>query len=282
MLRRERRSGASTRTSRRSFALRITSGARGMRRGDAKNSDGRFGRLRKRWPRGIALLLSSALHLALLTAAARYAIRQPAVPALIQISLRSGGSAGDAPHSTAAANPPPADTPPSEARAPEPQRAWVQRHLQRHARARPAPIPNVARAVAQERTNTAESAVDGGGAAGTSQGTGGTAAGSGHSAGLGDGAGPDQRAYCVYCPEPYYPLVARARGWQGTVEVALSVLADGSVKGASLWRSSGHGILDEAAVAAARHSRFAPPSASGVAAPVSGRIEYRFQLVSGR
>jgi TonB family protein len=61
--------------------------------------------------------------------------------------------------------------------------------------------------------------------------------------------------------------------------VLLSVLADGSVNAATLWRSSGYSVLDLAAVAAARHSRFAPPHET---APLRGRIEYRFELVTVR
>ncbi len=104
----------------------------------------------------------------------------------------------------------------------------------------------------------------------------GSGPGLGGGAGAGDGAGLNQRAACLYCPQPHYPLVARARGWQGTAEVALSVLADGSVQAATLWRSSGYSALDQAALAAARHSRFSPPREP---APLRGRIEYRFELV---
>jgi len=113
---------------------------------------------------------------------------------------------------------------------------------------------------------------------GTGTGTDGSGPGSGHGGGSGEGGGPGPRASCAYCPQPHYPLIARARGWQGTVEVLLSVLADGSVNAATLWRSSGYSVLDQAAIAAARHSRFSPPQP----APLRGRIEYRFELVTAR
>ncbi|MFI5395010.1 MAG: TonB family protein [Candidatus Binatia bacterium] len=99
--------------------------------------------------------------------------------------------------------------------------------------------------------------------------------GSGHAPGSGTGDGVNPRAFCLYCPEPHYPLIARARGWQGTVEVVLSVLADGSVNGTSLHRSSGYPALDQAAIAVARQSRF-----HGLSKPLRGRIEYRFVLSS--
>ena len=104
------------------------------------------------------------------------------------------------------------------------------------------------------------------------------AGGAGLGDGLGNGNAADQRGYCVYCPEPRYPLIARARGWQGTVHVALSVSADGSVAEANLRESSGYGVLDRAAIEVARHSRFEPPATRGLRTPLHGRIEYRFQL----
>jgi protein TonB len=69
--------------------------------------------------------------------------------------------------------------------------------------------------------------------------------------------------------------VARARGWEGTVDVGLAVRADGGVDAARVRRSSGYGLLDRAAVEAARRSRFQP---APTAEPVRGFIEYRFQL----
>jgi len=92
------------------------------------------------------------------------------------------------------------------------------------------------------------------------------------------GDGLDARAFCISCPEPAYPLIARARGWQGTVEVALLVRADGSVNGASLGRSSGYQALDDAALTVARRSRFHLPADGGLPTPLRGRMEYRFVL----
>ena len=86
----------------------------------------------------------------------------------------------------------------------------------------------------------------------------------------------------MYCPAPRYPYIARARGWQGSVDVELLVLADGTVNTASLGRSSGYGVLDAAAIAVARQSRFSPPAAQGLPAPLHGRMEYRFELTNAR
>ena len=138
----------------------------------------------------------------------------------------------------------------------------------------PAPTTTVSLATAAKSGNAdGVRSTDGAGA-----GTDGSGPGWGHGGGSGDGVGPDPRASCVYCPQPHYPLIARARGWQGTVEVLLSVLADGAVNAATLWRSSGYSVLDQAAIAAAQHSRFTPPRETAL----RGRMEYRFELVTAR
>lgn len=55
-----------------------------------------------------------------------------------------------------------------------------------------------------------------------------------------------------------YPLLARRMGWHGLVVVAASVAADGNVTSVSIAQSSGHGVLDSAAVDAVRAYRFPP------------------------
>lgn len=108
---------------------------------------------------------------------------------------------------------------------------------------------------------------------------GGVGGGRGAGAGAGQGAGRalDMRLYCVSCPEPAYPRLARARGWQGAADVELTVLADGRVDGVELGRSSGFDVLDRAALEVARQSRFAPPP-EALEPPVRGRLAYRFEL----
>lgn len=63
-------------------------------------------------------------------------------------------------------------------------------------------------------------------------------------------------------PPPDYPAVARRRGWQGTVIVAVTCAADGRVTVAVVVRSSGHDVLDDAALAAIRRWRFDGPGRS--------------------
>lgn len=132
----------------------------------------------------------------------------------------------------------------------------------------------------------AASAVGAGAGSGTGAGTGigaGSGGGRGGGSGGGDGRGRgqgravDMRLYCVSCPEPVYPRLARARGWQGAADIELVVLADGRVETAALGRSSGFEVLDRAALEVARRSRFAPPPDS-LEPPVRGRLAYRFEL----
>lgn len=47
-----------------------------------------------------------------------------------------------------------------------------------------------------------------------------------------------------------YPMLARKRGWQGEVLLAFQLAADGRIHDARIARSSGHGVLDRAALKA--------------------------------
>jgi len=68
-----------------------------------------------------------------------------------------------------------------------------------------------------------------------------------------------------------YPPEARHRGWGGRAVVAFTLVADGSITGLELRQSSGHGVLDEAALEAIRRAApFAPPGVDVlVVVPVS-------------
>jgi protein TonB len=65
------------------------------------------------------------------------------------------------------------------------------------------------------------------------------------------------------CLPPTYP--SRARGAAGTVRLRIAVGADGLVEGITVAASSGHVVLDEAALAAVRFWRFEPARAGGEA-----------------
>lgn len=46
----------------------------------------------------------------------------------------------------------------------------------------------------------------------------------------------------------FYPLLARRRGWEGEVVLSFGVDRAGRILGAEVARSSGHGVLDRAAL----------------------------------
>jgi TonB family protein len=77
-------------------------------------------------------------------------------------------------------------------------------------------------------------------------------------------------------PKPEYPANAMAAGAQGVVTVQILVDEEGRV--AEAVAVSGHPLLREAAVTAARNCRFAPTRLSGQPVKVSGVVTYNFVL----
>jgi protein TonB len=77
-------------------------------------------------------------------------------------------------------------------------------------------------------------------------------------------------------PQPAYPPIAKAARAQGTVTVQIVVDESGRVISANAV--SGHPLLQQAAVAAARQARFSPTLLSGQPVKVSGVITYNFVL----
>jgi protein TonB len=245
----------------------------------------------QRRPLFVSASASVVLHGVLLFLALGLVVRQTPVQRLITVSLLPGGGGGG----SAGANVPgPAAAPVQEPAVP-PRAETVRKPVAPPRPARPAPAAKVPARPSVSDTAATTSVAPGpdvreSAAGGVGSGSGeGTGSGSGYGSGSGSGAGSgsgsrsgsgDQRAHCVYCPEPQYPTVARRRGWQGTVYVGLIVLADGTVEDASVRLSSGHQVLDQAAVAAARQSKFTPPVTLGLPSPLQGRIEYRFQLAT--
>lgn len=92
--------------------------------------------------------------------------------------------------------------------------------------------------------------------------TGGGQQGKGTAGNGGDGSnsGSKQitRPGILFKVEPVYPEEARTAGLEGTVLVKIQILANGSPGDITINRSSGHGILDDAAIAAVRQWRFTP------------------------
>src|SRR5690606_29548227 len=61
-----------------------------------------------------------------------------------------------------------------------------------------------------------------------------------------------------------YPRQAQMRGWQGEVELALEIGADGRLRDAQVRRSSGFEALDRQALEMARRARPLPPPPPGL------------------
>lgn len=62
---------------------------------------------------------------------------------------------------------------------------------------------------------------------------------------------------------PEYPALARKRGWEGKVLLAVEVASDGFVQAVRVQTGSGHDLLDEAALRAVRKWRFQPGTRDG-------------------
>ncbi len=82
------------------------------------------------------------------------------------------------------------------------------------------------------------------------------------------------------CPAPDYPRQARRRGQEGTVWLRLRVTETGLPAEVILEQSSGHALLDEAALAAARGWTLLPATRDG--APVAGllRVPVTFRIAA--
>ena len=101
-------------------------------------------------------------------------------------------------------------------------------------------------------------------------------------------ATPDAEPTPVYAPRvvvdarfidrvsPAYPAIAREQGASGTAIVLATVGPHGNVVSVQIDQSTGNKLLDEAAVEAARSSRFQAPEIDGKPATETYRIVYSF------
>lgn len=74
---------------------------------------------------------------------------------------------------------------------------------------------------------------------------------------------PDYKAAYLDNPRPPYPMVARRMGWEGRVVLNVEVLAEGSCGGINVFQSSGHEMLDNAALDTVKGWRFLPARRAG-------------------
>jgi protein TonB len=77
---------------------------------------------------------------------------------------------------------------------------------------------------------------------------------------------------------PDYPREARNAGQEGTVIVRVAIDPDGRPARVEIARSSGFPLLDEAALEAARRSRYYPAMQQGRPVPTETEIPYRFLI----
>ena len=82
----------------------------------------------------------------------------------------------------------------------------------------------------------------------------------------------------LFRQEPAYPERARRAGVEGVVGVRIALAADGAVRQVELTQSSGSRLLDEAALAAARASTFAPALRNRTPVESEAVASYRYEL----
>lgn len=90
--------------------------------------------------------------------------------------------------------------------------------------------------------------------------------------------GPRLNADYLHNPRPDYPAQAKRMGWEGRVVLRVEVLANGSAGAVSIAKSSGHEILDEAALEAVRRWKFVPAKRDGTAVNSSVNVPINFNL----
>jgi protein TonB len=78
--------------------------------------------------------------------------------------------------------------------------------------------------------------------------------------------------------EPTYPAQARRLRQEGVVVLRLFIGAGGGLDRIEVAKSSGHRLLDEAAIAAEGRSRFRPATVGGRPVPCTAEVPYRFEL----
>jgi protein TonB len=79
-------------------------------------------------------------------------------------------------------------------------------------------------------------------------------------------------------PLPRYPLAARFDGAEGRVMLRVRVDARGQVETVDVTTSSGHAILDRAAIDTVRRWRFAPARRDGLPVPAEINVPIQFRL----
>ncbi len=72
-------------------------------------------------------------------------------------------------------------------------------------------------------------------------------------------------------PRPPYPREAREKAWQGTTQLRVEVLADGTAGKVEVAKSSGQSVLDQASVDTVRRWKFSPARSGDI--PIRSTVE---------
>jgi protein TonB len=92
----------------------------------------------------------------------------------------------------------------------------------------------------------------------------------------------DRSPAYTYNPIPKYPRAARRLRREGTAVLLVEILASGRVGKVLIEKSSGHELLDNAALKAVRRWRFEPATKAGVSVKATVKIPVEFDLKDAR
>ncbi len=93
------------------------------------------------------------------------------------------------------------------------------------------------------------------------------------------GAEIEKQLAALYNPAPQYPYTAQRRGWEGVVLIKALVAEDGFPSEVIVDKTSGHDILDQAAVRAVKQWRFKPAQRGLMKFSSWVEIPIRFKLI---
>jgi len=86
----------------------------------------------------------------------------------------------------------------------------------------------------------------------------------------------EQVSYIGKRPTPDYPRSSARKGEQGRVVLRVMISPQGELHAVVIQRSSGHAVLDQAAIKAVRAARFKPYIENGIALPAQADIPFDF------
>lgn len=89
---------------------------------------------------------------------------------------------------------------------------------------------------------------------------------------------PRFNAAYLHNPTPVYPAAARRAGYEGAAVIRARIQIDGSADRVEIKKSSGYGILDQAALEAVRKWRFIPARRGNEAVVEWVEIPWKFKL----